>query len=465
MFKNRLIELIVLGIFLSVVSWQMIIWIGGCSHALQEVPPNATVTSSTVTGSSTSLTSSTIVTSTIAVNFTCTYVINGIASYEFFGEKVASAGDINKDGKVDFLIGAPEAQISGMSSVGKVCIISGADGSTILFQKEGPGADPGADDWEGYGSSLQALGDINGDGYDDFAVGAQGSNLFTIEAGSVFIYSGKDGSLIRRFDGKYEHQLFGSAITSPASDKIVIGGRNNYNAVYGYKISDGTELFSPITAPFGQDFGYSAASTGFGRFLIGAPSANLVNVYFVSGSLVFPIVSPYPGVNSQFGWSLATADLNGDGRMDYIIGAPAAEGSGEVFAYSGTDGITLLLPKLVGEDDPSRFGWAVAAIGDVNGDGVPDFAVGAPDMDVLGLRNNLPYLKATEGGAVYIFSGADGSLLWKTYGEEEYNHLGYSIAALGDINGDGKGDFMVGVPGTSPGGKRYAGSVYVYTSN
>jgi len=82
-----------------------------------------------------------------------------------------------------------------------------------------------------------------------------------------------------------------------------------------------------------------------------------------------------------------------------------------------------------------RYGTAVASIGDANGDGVPDFVVGSPQDD----------LGATDGGSVTLYSGADRTVLCRAVGANA-DTLGVSVAAVGDINGDGKSDFAASAP-------------------
>ena len=97
-------------------------------------------------------------------------------------------------------------------------------------------------------------------------------------------------------------------------------------------------------------------------------------------------------------------------------------------------------------------GFSVASAGDVNGDGVPDFIIGAFGADPGGL---------SLAGSAYVYSGADGSLLYQKNGAAAGDNLGNSVAGAGDVDGDGKADFIIGVPFTDPGGLSAAGSAYV----
>src|SRR5262249_37645766 len=128
-------------------------------------------------------------------------------------------------------------------------------------------------------------------------------------------------------------------------------------------------------------------------------------------------------------------DLDGDGVPDILAGAPGLQhpsSPGHVRIYSGADGRELL--TLTGESAPEGFGDVVAGMGDVDGDSVPDVAVAAAGGDLA-----IP-------GAVRVFSGASGQILWRAFGNGPQDSFGRSIALLGDIDGDGVRDLAVGAP-------------------
>ena len=110
-------------------------------------------------------------------------------------------------------------------------------------------------------------------------------------------------------------------------------------------------------------------------------------------------------------------------------------------------------------DDAGRLGKIKPippVAGDVNGDGVPDFIVGAFNDDPAG--------SGSDAGSAYVFSGADGSLLYQVTGDTVADNLGHSVSGAGDVNGDGKADFIVGASLDDPvGGGINAGSAYVFS--
>ncbi len=138
---------------------------------------------------------------------------------------------------------------------------------------------------------------------------------------------------------------------------------------------------------------------------------------------------------------LALGDVDGDGVSDVGVGAPqdpliGTGGTGYVRVYSGATG--LLLGQLQGQNPGDRFGWDLVRLGDCDGDGVSDFAVGAPQTTVL---------QGPALGYVQVFSGADLSLIATISGQPQDRDFGFGLAAPGDLNADGLPEIAIGAPG------------------
>ncbi|MEM9378470.1 MAG: integrin alpha [Planctomycetota bacterium] len=147
------------------------------------------------------------------------------------------------------------------------------------------------------------------------------------------------------------------------------------------------------------------------------------------------------GSRRTFGHSVASmGDVDGDGTGDFAVGAlqrasdPTVDS--RVAVYSGATGDRIWF---VGDFTPNeRLGFAMDSVGDQNGDGVRDLLVGAPAASVA----------APFAGAVLVLSGTDGAVLRRIDGSSEAEQLGTTVSRLDDVNGDGVEDFLVGAPGS-----------------
>jgi hypothetical protein len=181
-----------------------------------------------------------------------------------------------------------------------------------------------------------------------------------------------------------------------------------------------------------------------------------------TGSLLFTLDIPMTEAFAHFGLSLAVADVNGDAKGDIAVGTPyedvgGNQDQGQAYVFSGANGSLLFtwdnpMPQWTGQ-----FGYSVA-VGDVNGDGRGDIAVGARSEDVVG--------GIADQGQAYVFSGADGSLLFTLDipNPEAGAFFGHSVA-VGDVNGDGKGEIAVGAFGEDVGGNADQGRAYVFSAS
>ena len=155
-------------------------------------------------------------------------------------------------------------------------------------------------------------------------------------------------------------------------------------------------------------------------------------------------------------------DLNGDSRGEFLIGAPGDNqnglDAGAAFYYrsrpSNSHGLQQAWRGVAGE----KFGFSVARIGDVSGDGIPDFAVGAPQSDA-------PYASC---GRVYLFWGGNNISATPDLvitGSAAGDQFGYAISAAGDFNGDGDADFIVGAPFKNAGAMANGAAFVIFGAN
>jgi FG-GAP repeat protein len=137
---------------------------------------------------------------------TLLYQFDGGAAGDHLGWSVADAGDIDRDGVSDLIVGAIEADPGGRQNAGSAFVYSGATGA-LLYRFDGEAAA------DGLGDSVGGAGDVNGDGVPDLIVGAsQADPGGLVYAGSAYLYSGATGALLRRFDGNAAGDRLGNSV-------------------------------------------------------------------------------------------------------------------------------------------------------------------------------------------------------------------------------------------------------------
>lgn len=373
---------------------------------------------------------------------------------EGFGQHVSAAGDVNADGWPDIVVSL--FQDKSAQSLGKVRVYSGRDGSLLL------GLHPGGNE-PSFGSAISQLGDVDLDSHDDVAVSDPYPST-AVGQGRVYLFSGRTGALIKSIDWTAPEYLYGGL--APAGDvngdgfpDIVAGGEHTVQILSGrVKPEPGPWLISETNGSnVGEEFGAAVAGAGDGDadghedLAVGAPSSDAGGfdsgeVRLLSGqdaSVLFDVPGVAPG--ERFGSAVAAGgDVDGDGRDDVIAGAPlgsfAGQPTGIARLLSGADGSTLR--EWHGEGAGDAFGTAVCAAGDVDADGSPDLAVGAPYRSTL----------KPNAGALYVFSGATGNLIRQLEGQTSQARLGRALAPIGDFDRDGTPDLVAGAPGEKLGG-------------
>ena len=374
--------------------------------------------------------------------------------------RAAPAGDVNGDGHDDLITGSPNESLD----AGKARVFSGADGS-VLFTFSGSAAG------DLFGWSCAGAGDVNGDGRDDLIVGAPQTNVL-LGKGYARIFSGADGSVLRTLNGAAAGDRFGAAVAGAGDlngdgkDDVLVGapqndaGGSNGGAATAFSGATGNALYSACGSA-GQNLGGSlgcglpnALSDNepdpiIGLTMDGGDRSGAVQVRSRTDFSVRFTLTGQPG--QRLGATVAPAgDINGDGKVDLLaatdprdaLGAPTA--AAQVRLYSGANG--ALLATLNDGALGTGYGSALAALGDVTGDHVPDFAIGEPGHDGHGL----------DAGSARIYSGATGKTWYQILGPAAGAGFGASVAFAGDLNADGLPDCAIGAPS----GALTAGHVY-----
>ena len=318
----------------------------------------------------------------------------GTYTDERLGHSVAACGDYNGDGIYDHVAGAYRHRGNGFRA-GAIMVFDSLNGQTLL---EVYGEAESEFGWD-----VDSLGDVNGDGFPDFVVGAWLEKIQGQVCGAGYVISGIDGSTLYRKPGQ-PNWLTGSNVAN-----------------VGDLDQDGIHDFA-IASPLADSGGHKSGQ---------------VDIY--SGSTGLLIQSHIGPPSWEFGSSMSPAgDINGDGIPEYLIGSTKADASRvNVGAYSLYDGETHeALWQVFGSYKGEKAGYAMAPIGDMNEDGVLDFLVSHPWSNMNG----------NAAGIARIHSGLDGSSLQSYFGTSNADLFGGALAALGDINGDGKPELLIGSP-------------------
>ncbi len=348
-----------------------------------------------------------------------------------FGASVSSAGDLNGDGYADVVVGAPGYNLSLTSEEGAAYIYYGSSTGLVtgvetqLMASDLPSA-------AAFGERVAGVGDLDGDGYDDLAIGAP--DVDGME-GVVYIY-------------------YGSASGVDTSSEAIL-----YSSDYGLGTS--VKFFGSAVSPAGD-----LNADGYADMLVASRnnssgSGGDAYVYYGSSAGLDASSELYVVTGSGVGASLSGGhDANGDGYLDILVGAPETKlNAGAAYLYwgsaTGFSGYDLVTPATTRTN--SYFGQSVSLVSDLNGDGIADLIAGAPEYDTS--------LGSYVGKAYAFYGTTTGVGPWEDEisrsDAKAKDYFGTALVGLGDMNGDGFGDLAVGAPlhNTSLGG---AGAAYLY---
>jgi hypothetical protein len=343
-----------------------------------------------------------------------------------YGSSVASAGDVNCDGYSDVMVGAP-----------LFTNVETWEGRAFVFlgSASGPSQTP---EWTTevnladvrYASSVASAGDVNGDGCSDVLVGAYGFDNGEADEGRAFLYLGSASGLEPTPEWTAEGNQSGASFGSSLAGAGDVNGDGYSDVLVG----------APLMDNDGNDRGYAYLYPGSVRGL--GPTAAWTADSNQAAAL--------------FGATVASAgDVNGDGYSDVVVGAPNYDSgdsdlgqAGRAFLYLGSAAGLATMPAWSAADtiqDQARFGSGVASAGDVNGDGFSDVLVAAALLDN----------REVDEGRVFLYLGSSSGLntmaAWTAESDQAGANFGVALASAGDVNGDGFSDVVVGAPGFGSG--------------
>lgn len=384
----------------------------------------------------------------------------------YSGRTVSGAGDVNGDGFDDFLVGAQLRSIAGQPAAGEVYVVfgkaAGFPANFDLATLDGTNGFSltGIRSSDRAGHSVSSAGDMNGDGFDDILIGAPyDSPPHAARPGEAYVVFGHAGPF------------------APTLSLSALNGTNGFV----FKGASAADYTGWTVSGAGDMNGDGFDDVLVGAFDVDAPGKTNSGATYVifghSGSFSAQLnVSNLDGVHgfsirgNQFygetSYALSAAgDVNGDGFDDILIwDRNSTPQSHVVFGHAGTFASSLMISSLNGSNGFTMLhstGSAVSGAGDMNGDGFADLIISGSQS---GGSPNAGYVLFGHSGSfaasidLLTLNGTNGFVIENISSSDR---TGTGVSGVGDVNGDGFDDILIGAAYASPPGKTGAGISYL----
>ena len=353
----------------------------------------------------------------------------------YFGWSVAGAGDVDGDGYDDVIVGGP-FNASAYIFLGASGGISAKTNFTLS----------GSDD---FGQSVAGAGDVNGDGFGDVIVGQP---TYAGYSGAAFVHHGSAAGPSTTADTSIlytpaigQATMFGAFVAGAGDingdgfDDVIVGMEGVAAVFYGS--ATGISTVPDTELPFSTSFPVVVAAAGdvngdgFDDVIV-AEDSDVVSVLHgsASGLAVIPAASLVGAGYEEALWISAAGDVDADGFDDVIVGGLSSSGygtTGEAYVYHGSaTGVSETAVTTLSEGKGTYYGWSVAGVGDIDGDGYDEVMVGDPLVASAWVYKGSA--TGTDPTSVQTLTGS--------------NYFGWALAHGGDVNGDSFPNVVVGDP-------------------
>ena len=404
---------------------------------------------------------------------TAGFVINGVSADDRAGFDVSDIGDMNGDGLADVIVTAPEDDPNATGS-GAAFVVFGRTGTTAVELSDieagtGGFVINGASTDDQVGQGAVSAGDVNGDGVVDVIIGAVFDDPNGADSGAAFVVFGKSTTTAVELSdvsaGTGGFVINGAAVGDFAGVTVDGGGDINGDGL--------TDLI--VGSSRGDPNGSNSGTTAV---VFGKATTTKVEISDITAGTGGFIVNGVSAAD-QAGIAVAsTGDVNGDGLADLIIGGYLEDNNGTnsgsafvVFGKATTTTVELsdveagtggFIINGVAADD--RTGRAVAGAGDINGDGTPDLIIGARTADRNGVDSGAAFVVFGKSSttAVELSDVVAGTGGFVINGVSAGDEAGFSVGGIGDFNGDGTADVIVGARNDDPNGADSGAAFVVY---